>query len=204
MRQPERNCSLLKAAAIPHALGEGHRALRAPASASVQSADSQTPGVKRGSGSLRLSRHWLPQLPALRAAPACLDDAGSTGGLAHCCKLPRLHALQTSRRSPPVVKPIDFRWETRGIEKGSYSCMPWRRKGLVLHTPGSEKERRDWCRMFAPPTRGCQRGTSRHAGLCVTPSEPCRQVPRFAPPYDRIPPSRLSRELLSKRVPTPS
>jgi len=106
---------------------------------------------------------------------------------------------------PLVVKPIDFRWETRGIEKGSYSCMPWRRKGLVLHTPGSEKERRDWCRMFAPPTRGCQRGTSRHAGLCVgTPSEPCHQVPRFAPPYDRIPPSRLSRELLSKRVPTPS
>ncbi len=29
MRQPERNCSLLKAAAIPHALGEGHRVLRA-------------------------------------------------------------------------------------------------------------------------------------------------------------------------------
>ncbi|MEE8290309.1 MAG: hypothetical protein V3R80_02420, partial [Candidatus Tectomicrobia bacterium] len=62
--------------------GEGHRALRAPASPSVPSACSQAPGAKTGSGSLRLSRHWLPQLPALLAAAAGLDDAGSTGGLA--------------------------------------------------------------------------------------------------------------------------
>ncbi len=97
MRKPQRHRASLTAFAIPHALGEGHRALRAPASPSVPSAGSQTPGVKSGCGSLRLSRHWLPQLPALRAAPACLDDAGSTGGLAHCCKLP---AFMRSKEVP--------------------------------------------------------------------------------------------------------
>ncbi len=81
MRQPQRNYSLLKATAIPHALGEGHRALRAPASPSVLYADSQAPGAKSGRGSLRLSRHWLPQ-PAARVAAAGGDDAGSDGGMA--------------------------------------------------------------------------------------------------------------------------
>ncbi len=86
MRQPERNCASLTAAAIPHGRGEGHRALRAPASASVPSAGSQTPGAKSGGGSLRLSRLWLPQ-PAARAAAFC-DDASGDGGLAHVRKFP--------------------------------------------------------------------------------------------------------------------
>ncbi len=91
MRQPERNCSLLKAAAIPYALREGHRALHTPASASVPSAGSQAPGAKSGGGLLRLSR-WLPQ-PAARAAAFC-DDAGGDGGLSHERKLPRFHPFQ--------------------------------------------------------------------------------------------------------------
>ncbi len=82
IRQSERDRFIPKASAIQHVLGEGHRALRAPASASVSSAGSQAPGVKSGGGSLLLSRHWLPQLPALRAA-AYAQDAGSTGGLVH-------------------------------------------------------------------------------------------------------------------------
>ncbi|MEE9159307.1 MAG: hypothetical protein V3U60_13080, partial [Gammaproteobacteria bacterium] len=55
IRQPQRNRSIPKASAIPHALGEGHRALRAPASALMLYADSQAPGTKSG-GSLRLLR----------------------------------------------------------------------------------------------------------------------------------------------------
>ncbi len=47
-------------------------------------ADSQAPGAKIGSGSLRLSR-WLPQ-PAAWAA-AFYDDAGGDSGLAHGRKL---------------------------------------------------------------------------------------------------------------------
>ncbi len=78
-------------------LGEGHCALRAPASPSVLYADSQAPGVKRGSGSLRLSR-WrgsrrLPQSMA-RAAVAGGDNASGDGGLAHVRKLPGLHPFQ--------------------------------------------------------------------------------------------------------------
>ncbi len=100
MHQPERNCSLLTTAAIPHALGEGHRALRAPASASVPSADSQTPGVKSGGGSLRLSRRRcsrrLPQ-PVARAAAASGDDASGDRDLAHVRKLPGLHPRKDIR-----------------------------------------------------------------------------------------------------------
>ncbi len=71
--------------------------------------------VKSGCGSLRLSRHWLPQLPALRAAAAGLDDAGSTGGLA----LPRAFPSNTtshraacrSHRPPPPA--AEGRYRTR-------------------------------------------------------------------------------------------
>ncbi len=95
IRQPKRNCSLLTAVAIPHALGEGHRALRAPASPSVLCADSQTPGAKSGGCSLLLSRHWPPQ-PAARAAAFC-DDTSGDGGLAHERKLPGLHPRKDVR-----------------------------------------------------------------------------------------------------------
>ncbi len=91
VREPERHCLLLTDTGIPHLLEDGYRALRAPASPSVLYADSQAPGAKRGSGSLRLSR-WLPQ-PATRAA-ACCDDAGGNGGLAHVHKFPRFHPFQ--------------------------------------------------------------------------------------------------------------
>ncbi len=56
MRQPQRNRSIPKAYAKQYLLGEGHRALRAPASASVPRAGSQVPGVKSCGGSLRLCR----------------------------------------------------------------------------------------------------------------------------------------------------
>ncbi len=85
---------------IQHALGEGHRALRAPASASVSSAGSHAPGAKTGGSSLRLSRHWLPQ-PAAQAAAASGDDAGGNGGLAHVRKFPRFHPFQDIR---PVAR----------------------------------------------------------------------------------------------------
>ncbi len=91
MREPEKHCSLLTDAGIPHLLEEGYRALRAPAASLISSASSHAPGVKSGTGSLLLSR-WLPQ-PAARAAAFC-DDAGGNGGLAHVRKLPGLYPFQ--------------------------------------------------------------------------------------------------------------
>ena len=81
VRQPERHCLLLTDAGIPHLLEDGYRALRAPASTSMPSASTEAPGAKSSCGSLRLSRHWLPQ-PAARAVAAGGDNAGGNGGLA--------------------------------------------------------------------------------------------------------------------------
>ncbi len=113
MRQPQMHRFILTAAAIQHALGEGHRALRAPASPSVLCAGSQAPGAKSSRGSLLLSRErcsrWLPQ-PAARAAAFC-DDAGGDGGLA-----------QDSRCTP---------WQSAGEQRRprELSCCSVRRSG---------------------------------------------------------------------------
>ncbi len=85
MRQPQRNRFIPKAAAIPHALGEGYRALRAPASPSVLCADSQAPKDKSCCAHYGLtSAGFRSRLPGLRppavimpAAPRWLQPAAS-------------------------------------------------------------------------------------------------------------------------------
>ncbi len=85
MRQPERNCLLMKAAAIPYALGEGHRALRAPASPSVLYADSQAPKVKSGQRppAVIMPAAMAPgvrmQIPSLSSAQGHQADRGQCG-----------------------------------------------------------------------------------------------------------------------------
>ncbi len=106
MHQPERDRSILTTTAIQPALGNGHRALRAPASPSVASAGSQTPGAKSGGGSLLLSRERssrrLPQ-PAARAAAASGDNAGGDGGLAQDSRGTPWQSAGEQRRRPALV-----------------------------------------------------------------------------------------------------
>ncbi len=71
IRQTQRNRFILTASAIRHARGEGYRALRAPASASVPSAGPQTPGAKSGG--------WLTAAEP-RALQSLACAAGCPGG----------------------------------------------------------------------------------------------------------------------------
>ncbi len=84
-------------------------------------ADSQAPGAKSDSGSLRLSHLWLPQ-PAAWAAAFC-DDTGGDGGLAQdsrgtprqsageqlpCC-MPRPGAAAASCRQGATARGVQKR-----------------------------------------------------------------------------------------------